>query len=55
MKTTMMKAMLGAAVMTATTACYIGRANFEGENMHLYTPWHTTQISESASEGMVAE
>ena len=55
MKTKLMKIVLGACVSACATACYIGRATFEGENMHLYTPWHTTQISESASEGMVAE
>ena len=36
----------GAAIATMVAGCYIGRANFEGEDIHLYTPW---QISSSAS------
>jgi len=47
-KTILAKLAAGAAIMTVATACYIGRANFEGENMHLYTPWNTISASASA-------
>ena len=38
-----------AAMAIAFTGCYIGRANFEGENMHLYPIWHTTDNAQTSS------
>jgi hypothetical protein len=36
------------AIATMAAGCYIGRANFEGENMHLYTPWNMMSTAASA-------
>ena len=57
MKKLIGKIAASAAMAIAFTGCYIGRANFEGENMHLYPLWHTTQTAEtpSATSGGVAE
>lgn len=48
MKTIAEKLALVASATTFIAGCYIGRANFEGENMHLYTPWNTISTSASA-------
>ena len=57
MKKMIAKIAASATIAIAVTGCYIGRANFEGENMHLYPLWHTTQTAEtpSAASGDVAE
>lgn len=48
MKTIIEKLAVAASAATFVAGCYIGRANFEGENMHLYTPWNTMSTTASA-------
>lgn len=50
MKKLITKIAAGAAIATMVAGRYIGRANFEGENMHLYTPWNQMSSSASAVE-----
>ena len=50
MKKLIAKLAAWAAIAATAAGCYIGRANFEGENMHLYTPWNQMSSSASAVE-----
>ena len=49
MKKMIAKIAASATIAIAVTGCYIGRANFEGENMHLYPLWHTTDNAQTSS------
>ena len=49
MKKMIAKIAASATIAIAFTGCYIGRANFEGENMHLYPIWHTTDNAQTSS------